>query len=115
MLIDQQEFEFLSDSLKACGTLEIDVTGASMIPVLQDGECVEIEPVRLDEIRRFDILVFLDQHSLVCHYVWKIQPEGLICRSYQFGDADLIPAQAILGRVRDHRLTPWQRILARIF
>lgn len=92
------DLEFYKKCLREAGCLKIPVTGASMEPVLCDGDTIQIEAVDWQDIRKFDILVFYDCHSLVCHYVWKRASGYLLCRSLQFGTVDKVHPDKILGR-----------------
>lgn len=75
-----------------------------MAPILLDGDAVIVEPVTMNRIRKFDIVVYYQNSSLMCHYVWKIAPDGVICSSYQFGGCERIEASMILGRLSSHRI-----------
>ena len=108
--MDKDHFIFLKQVLSSIGTLDVEVTGYSMWPVLKDGEMVEIEKIAPQDIRRFDILVFHDSEGLVCHYVWKIEKEQLMCRSLCFNELDVVSDDSVLGRLKNKKLS-WGRKL----
>lgn len=72
--------------------LKYKVVSDSMAPLIPMGAELLLEAVKPEEIKRFDILVFQEQKSLVCHYVWhvnKIHNKGEIStRNLKNGEMD---------------------------
>lgn len=80
--------------------------GQSMTPTIRDGEAVTVEPVRADEVKRGDILLYRAESGLIAHRVVKIERERRAAeRRYILrGDASVtcdvpINAGQILGRI----------------
>jgi hypothetical protein len=101
--------------LEEKGTLAVAVQGLSMFPVIRDGSEVRLEPVTPRQIKKFDILVFCTDGTLICHYVRRVRGDEIVCDSYQFRDRDVIGTDAVLGRVTSHRLSAWQRLRCTFF
>ena len=88
------------------------VTG-SMLPVIQIGEKIIVE-VKARNIKRFDIIVFVQDKKLICHYLWNInrfiEPLLMQTRSlggrkdYPIGEADYI------GKVVSHKLSFFRKL-----
>ena len=54
--------------------LQFKIWGKSMQPLFKgDGEVVELELVKnIQEIKRFDIIIFWQGNNLLIHYFWKL-------------------------------------------
>lgn len=108
--------------LRQEGHLWLRVSGASMLPLLRDGDRVEIRPAAPQDLRRGDLLVFQQGEHLVVHRLVARRGEEWIARGDNLPDRDPpIPRQAVLGRVRrvdgaagriDLSRGPWPRAQA---
>ncbi len=85
--------------------------GASMTPFFREGDVLEIEPCKEQEIRRGDVLIFTEPEAgrTVVHRVVAAGPEGITTKGDANGTPDpyLLAAPHIRGRVvrarRDRR------------
>lgn len=100
--------------LRQKGRLKCRIVSDSMLPVLEVGDIIEIEPVRkIRKLRRFDLLVFFDGNQLMCHFLWKKSKvdnnQTIITRSLKrclINDPSVYDS-FILGKVISHHL-PWR-------
>jgi signal peptidase I len=83
------------------------ITG-SMIPVINIGEEITVE-VKAKNLKRFDIIVFMQDDVLVCHYLWNInrfiQPLLLQTRNISGGRDYPIKEEDYIGKVLSHRMS----------
>jgi signal peptidase I len=80
--------------------------GRSMQPTIRDGEAITVAPVRPDEVKRGDILLYSNGEGLIAHRVLKIEAKKGAEESYFIlrGDSSLdcdepVAAGSVLGRV----------------
>ena len=89
-----------------------------MIPVIQIGEEIVVE-VKSKNIKRFDIVVFVQDKKLVCHYLWTlnkiVQPLLLQTRNMGGGKDYPIKEEEYIGKVISHRLSVWQKLKILLF
>lgn len=110
-LSDGQLAGLARDILAAGRSIHFRVRGGSMRPFIQDGDLLEIKPVKTSDIRRGDILLYhFDRKQLLVHRVVRIyrtagDGEASLATSFILqGDALLSPdgciaADDIIGRV----------------
>ena len=77
------------------------VTG-SMVPVIKVGESVVVE-VKANNLKRFDIIVFVENQKLICHFLWQMNTRVspiLYQTRNMFGGKDFpIREEDYIGRV----------------
>jgi hypothetical protein len=78
-----------------------------LIPV--DAELL-LESVDLKELKRFDIIVFQEGESLMCHYVWHINnffdQGNIITRNLKNGIYDIpFSIEKVKGRVENYKIS----------
>jgi len=86
--------------LQANGRLRLRVAGASMAPLLREGDAVWVEPAAVTELRRGDVLVVRLAGDFVTHRLVGVDAQGWHTK----GDNAAMPdppfaPEAILGRV----------------
>ena len=115
--ISARDFDAALLLLQAKGRMPMRVASGSMLPVIQVGEVIDVEPLGPDEVpARFDILVFWNERLLICHYLWHVnqlrnpgEARTFITRSLG-GHEDLPFSESqVLGRVVSHRLSRFWR------
>jgi hypothetical protein len=83
------------------------ITG-SMIPVINIGEEITVE-VKAKNLKRFDIIVFMQDDILICHYLWNInrfiEPLLLQTRNISGGRDYPIKEEDYVGKVLSHRMS----------
>ncbi len=83
------------------------ITG-SMIPVINIGEEITVE-VKAKNLKRFDIIVFMQDDILICHYLWNInrfiEPLLLQTRNISGGRDYPIKEEDYIGKVLSHRMS----------
>lgn len=89
------------------------IVSGSMVPVINIGEEIVVE-VKARDLKRFDIVVFLDEGKLICHYLWTInrlvEPRLMQTRN-TYGHKDFpIREEDYIGRVISHRLSFWRKL-----
>ena len=79
-----------------------------MIPVINIGEEITVE-VKAKNLKRFDIIVFMQDDVLVCHYLWNInrfiEPLLLQTRNISGGRDYPIKEEDYIGKVLSHRMS----------
>lgn len=90
--------------LAAGRSMRMSVAGSSMTPVLEEGDFVEIEPVAAAELRRGDLVAFLDGESIVTHVLhFHVRLKGrrwLLLKGVANSRGDWpVDARRALGRV----------------
>jgi signal peptidase I len=84
------------------------IVSGSMIPVINIGEEILIE-VKAQNLKRFDIVVFLRDGKLVCHYLWNInriiKPLLLQTRNIKGSKDYPIKEEDYIGKVLSHKLS----------
>jgi signal peptidase I len=80
--------------------------GRSMQPTIRDGEAITVAPVRADEVKRGDILLYSNGVGLIAHRVLKIEAKKCVEEKYFIlrGDSSVdcdepVAAGSVLGRV----------------
>jgi len=110
--ISDDQFASLASEILAMGrSVRFRVRGGSMRPFIQDGDLLEIQPVRSNDIRLGDILLYhFGCQQLLVHRVVRVQKDvllkgGLTSRCFVIqGDAaqrpdGCIKPEFVLGRV----------------
>ncbi len=86
------------------------ITG-SMVPVIKIGEDIVVD-VKARELKRFDIIVFIQDKKLICHYLWNInqvvEPRLMQTRNMSGGLDFPIPEKDYIGKVVSHRMPLWR-------
>lgn len=85
------------------------VVSGSMEPLIQIGADLELEHVELEDLKRFDILVFKETPVYMCHYVWHVNKTfnkgDIITRSLKEGHCDdAFSFDKVLGRVINYKI-----------
>jgi hypothetical protein len=115
-LVDEVKFAALKKQLSESKNMKFVVATDSMLPCISPGEEVEIEPITT-KLKRFDIIVFRDGKSLVCHVFWHRNsptwggPPLFVARALDTRLGEDLPTsdEALLGKVVSHRLGFWQK------
>jgi hypothetical protein len=115
-LVDEDQFAELKKRVSESKRMKFVVATDSMLPCISPGEEVEIEPITA-KLKRFDIIVFWDGKSLVCHVFWHRNslawggPPLFVARALDTRLGEDLPAsdEALLGKVVSHRLGFWQK------
>jgi len=88
-----------------------------MSPILEIGDKIIVEKVnQLNELRQFDILVFMDNQKFICHYLWHINRVGkeitLSTRSLKeiYKSDTPFSANSLLGKVIGIKISTFTRI-----
>lgn len=101
--------------LELKGSLKLKVASDSMSPVIKVNELIVLEPLKnLGNLKRFDIIVYAKNDSLICHYFWtpnSFQKETICTRSLKepYYNELPVPVGSILGVVTSHRVNPIRR------
>ena len=89
-----------------------------MIPVINIGDEILVE-VKAKNLKRFDIIVFLQDDILICHYLWNlnrfIEPLLLQTRNMSGGKDYPINEDAYIGKVLSHRLSFFRKLRIILF
>jgi hypothetical protein len=96
-------------------SVEIRIASGSMEPVLKVGGRYNLEKVSIQDLRRFDIIVFRRGQILIAHYVWHVNRHfdkgHIITRSLIPGGEDLpILPSDVFGRVQLIKIPSWTRL-----
>jgi len=94
------------------------VLTASMDPLIKVGDEIVVD-IKSNDLKRFDIIVFIQDDMLICHYIWSInkfvRPILIQTRSL-LGKKDFpIDLEKYIGKVISHRLSFVQIIKILIF
>lgn len=107
-----KEFKELKQVLQLKGSIEANIQGSSMYPLLKDGDIVKVEPIKVElvHLKRFQIVIFKNEKDvLVCHYV-KInfikEKNVLICQGINKTSGEDLPVypDSILGVVHKPKI-----------
>lgn len=94
------------------------IVSGSMIPVIQIGESVLVD-VKSQNLKRFDILVFIQEKKLICHYLWTknklVTPVLYQTRNMGGGKDYPFKEEDYIGKVVSHRLNFWQKLNILLF
>lgn len=89
------------------------IVSGSMIPVIAIGEEITVE-IKARELKRFDIIVFVQNQKLICHYLWTmnkiVEPRLMQTRSMGGGKDFPISEDEYIGKVISHRLSWWNKL-----
>jgi signal peptidase I len=89
------------------------VVSGSMFPVIQVGEEIVVD-IKARDLKRFDIIVFVQDERLICHYLWTknkiVVPLLLQTRNMSGGKDIPITEEDYIGRVVSHRLNLFQKL-----
>ncbi len=97
-------YPLLAESLRLNGSLRLPAVGTSMVPAIQPGDVLTIQPVNSNEIALGDLVVYAREHALVVHRVVRMASGSgetrLVTRGDRLlrDDAPIFPAD-LLGRV----------------
>ena len=85
------------------------VVSGSMEPLIQIGAELILERVKIEDIRKFDILVFKETPVYMCHYVWHVNKTfgkgDIITRDLKNGHFDdAFGFDKVLGRVVNYKI-----------
>lgn len=102
--------------LELKGSLKLKVISDSMSPVIKVDDLIVVEPLKnLNELKRFDIIVYAKDQALTCHYFWvmnSLAKEATICtRSLKEPYQNELPVSAenILGVVKSHHIGAFRK------
>lgn len=89
------------------------IVSGSMIPVIQVGEEIVVD-IKARDLKRFDIIVFVQDEKLICHYLWTmnkvVTPLLMQTRNMGGGKDYPIMEEDYIGRVVSHRLSFFQKL-----
>ena len=67
-----EEFKAMKMKLKSSLSLDIQIVSDSMYPILAVEERCTVSPyLGVDNLKRFDIIIFWQANRLICHYFWR--------------------------------------------
>lgn len=72
---DLLKFRVLRKKLEREGNIFLKVASASMEPVLKVGQIIKVKKTQVEDLAKFDILVFWENNQLMCHFLWSVQKE----------------------------------------
>lgn len=102
-MIKPEEFLFFKKKLAQNENLPLKIVSDSMEPLLKIGQEIHLTASPINELRPFDLIVFLENHKLVCHFYWhQNRHDGtLLTRSLKRPRSSDFPIQPdhYLGRV----------------
>lgn len=91
------------DLLRAGQSVRFTATGASMAPVIRDGDVLTVAPVPASELRQDDVVLYLTPRGLTAHRVVRLlsaAPAAFeACGDAPGSPLEQVPAAAVLGRV----------------
>lgn len=73
MDMDLLKFRTLKSKLNREGSLSLRVASNSMVPVLKTGQIISVKRAEIANLKKFDILVFLQNEIIMCHFLWSVQ------------------------------------------
>lgn len=105
-------FDLSVELLRRGYGVRFQASGSSMHPTIKDGETITIAPIRAEEIRRGDIVLYQTERKLIAHRVVKIIKSHSKISFILCGDSAIqcdkpITAQQILGKVDKSKV--WSR------
>src|SRR6476661_2317107 len=109
-MISRENFE----KIRGVPIFKGEIVSDSMEPLIKVGEKIVVDVGNRD-LQRFDVITFLMDGKLVCHYVWTmnrvVTPFLLQTRNLKYGAKDVpINWDDYLGKVISHRLTAWDKL-----
>lgn len=96
--------------------LKFKVVSDSMTPLIPIGAELDLEKISdVAELKKFDIVVFVQSNQLTCHYIWHINhhfDKGTIFTRALKDDKEDLPFEykMIVGRVKNFRLSFFTRL-----
>jgi len=113
MKVSLNDYKFLKQTLKV--NTKTKILSSSMEPYIYKNEIVEVSPVKIEELKVGDVLVFWRDEKLICHVLMKIDldeknsffTKGINNRSYD----PPINKEFILGKVTKPSLGKVRRLL----
>jgi hypothetical protein len=116
--LDQLGFIALQKNLKCKTTLPIIIQSDSMHPVLKVGQKYSVEYAPYDDLKEFDIVVFLQGEQLMAHFLWHFNSleNRWQTRSIRYPHIPDCPVkkELYLGRINRPTISPFRRILFRL-
>ena len=116
--VSEEKFLSFKENLRDRGNMNFRIASGSMAPLIQIGDEIEVSLIS-KPLKRFDIIVFLSESILVCHFLWHINRLSTRKGEWLYITKPLFPKNAedwpfpekqILGIVTSHRLTLWMRM-----
>jgi signal peptidase I len=112
--MDLNQFKERKIHLKATGEYQGRIATGSMEPLIIVGDIIKVEAVKLEQLQKFDIIVFYQHEKLICHFVWHKSRFGnqdeVITKSLIGGEDLPIKKEFILGRVTNFQLSFFDKI-----
>lgn len=99
---DAELLEVLKTALEAHGEIRLRASGASMAPLIREGDILAVRPAQASAVRPGDVIAFLDESSsrLVGHRVVRCEAGGFVAQGDRCAESDvLVRPDRILGRV----------------
>lgn len=100
--------------LKKNGEYQGRIVTGSMEPLIMVGDIIKVEAVKLEQLEKFDIIVFYQNEKLICHFVWHKNRFGnqdeVITKSFVGGEDLPINKEFILGKVTNFKLSFFDKI-----
>ena len=67
------QFNSLKVLLISKKNIPITIIGKSMLPLIKEGNVVDVESINsILNLKRFDIIIFWQHDKLICHYFWRM-------------------------------------------
>ena len=94
---------------------KLKIISDSMQPIIKIGDEIEIQPIKFNELKRFDIILFYNAHKPVCHFFWcinGINKNEFLTRSLKqpkFNDLPT-PKNSLVGKVTNFKISLYYRI-----
>lgn len=110
--------ELAGEVLRSSGSLRLEVTGWSMLPVIWPGDTLELERAERSQLSKGEIVLFIRDGRLFAHRAMKTDGSAVVTRGDALPYTDPVVADGeLLGRVayivRDgRRIQPKKRLSA---
>jgi signal peptidase I len=94
----------VAESVRVSGSIRLPAVGTSMVPAIQPGDVLSIQPVEPKEVSLGDIVVYAREQVLVVHRIVRISADSsepyLVTRGDRMlrDDRPILPSE-LLGRV----------------
>ncbi len=120
--IDEATFLDMKSYLSDGHKLNAKVISGSMEPVIMTGDLVEVEAVRVETLKMFDIILYWDGEKLICHYVWHLNripgaagERVILTKKIGKGNPDFpVSEYKVLGRITNFSIS-WPRKLLELW
>lgn len=106
MRLEYLEYLKIKNDVANGGTFKYRIISDSMSPIIKVDELISIEDSSLDNLSRYDIIIFWQNNKLICHFIWSQLKDSkdevnLITKSIKNPkDIDLpVPKGNVLGKV----------------